>query len=71
MSKCTWIGEGEGCCHEAVAGRSYCSEHIWRVYEAGSALAKRRKDMRTANAVRTIEQLFDEAVQELEDEGFL
>lgn len=71
MSKCKWIGEGEGCDHEAVEGRSYCESHLWRVYEQGSALAKRRKDKRTADNVRTIEQLFDEAVQELEAEGFL
>lgn len=69
-TKCQWIGQGEGCEHRAVAGRSYCSEHIWLVYQKGTALGKRKKDIRTAESVRLWEQLMDEAVSELEAEGW-
>jgi hypothetical protein len=40
------------------------------MYVKGSALRKRHKDQRRANAVRLIESLFNEAVAELEAEGF-
>ena len=68
---CQWIGNGEGCIQESLEGRSYCEQHIWQVYQKGTALGKRKKDIRTVESVRTWETLFDEAVSELEDEGFL
>ena len=67
---CTWIGEGEGCTKQAVNGRHYCEEHLWRVYQKGTNLAKRKKDIRVANAVWDIENEFNLAVQELIEEGF-
>ncbi len=69
-AQCQWIGAGEGCKHTALEGRSYCAEHIHRVYQAGSAQRKRKKDLRVANAVWDIEQAFQEAVEELEAEGY-
>lgn len=71
MAKCEWIGQGEGCTCDALEGKSYCEEHYWQVYQKGTALGKRKKDIRTADSVRMIEQLMDEAIQELENEGFL
>jgi hypothetical protein len=71
MSKCQWIGEGEGCDHEAVEGRSYCKEHLFRVYQKGTNLGKRKKDLRIVDDVRLMEQLLNEAVDELENEGIL
>lgn len=71
MTTCQWIGEGEGCSHKAVEGRSYCEEHLWRVYQKGTNLGKRKKDQRRAEAVWDIESEFNAAVQELEAEGFL
>lgn len=71
MSKCQWIGSGERCSHEAVKGRSYCEQHIWQVYQKGTALGKRKKDLRTVDMVRFYEQLFNEAVEELELEDEL
>lgn len=68
--QCCWIGEGEGCTHTVVLGRSYCTEHLWRVYQEGTAV-KRKKDLRTVDSVRTWTTLMDEAISELEDEGFL
>ncbi len=67
---CTWVGEGEGCTHTVVLGRSYCEHHLWRVYQQGTAV-RRKKDLRTVDSVRMWTQLMDEAVSELEDEGFL
>ncbi len=71
MTKCTWIGEGEGCTHDVVEGRNYCEEHLWRVYQKGTNLGKRKKDLRIVDSVRLTEQLINEAVDELENEGFL
>ncbi len=71
MTKCTWIGEGEGCSHTVVDGRSYCEQHLWRVYQKGTALGRRKKDIRVADNVHTLESLLNEAVEELIEEGFL
>ena len=67
---CTWIGEGEGCTAAVVLGRSYCTEHIYRVYQKGTAQRRRRKDIQRANTVWDIEQAIQEAVEELEAEGY-
>ena len=67
---CAWIGNGEGCTHTAIAGRSYCTEHIHLVYQEGTARAGRKKDIKVADAVWDIESEFNAAVQELEEEGF-
>ena len=68
---CAWIGHNDqGCTHAAIAGRSYCEQHIWLVYQQGTALARRKKDLRTVDSVRTWQTLMDEAVQELEEEGY-
>ena len=48
---------------------SYCDLHYPVVYSVGSGLRKRHKDIRTAEAVHTLESLFHEAVAELELEG--
>ena len=66
MNPCEWRG---GCTHTAVEGKSYCEEHVWLVYQKGSALSKRKKDIRIANKVLELESLINEAVQELIDEG--
>jgi hypothetical protein len=29
---CTWIGEGEGCRHPVIFGKSYCERHHERMY---------------------------------------
>lgn len=68
--KCTWIGAGEHCEHDAVEGRSYCEQHLWQVYQKGTNLRKRHKDIRVADSVWNIEDAFNEAVRELQEEGF-
>lgn len=78
VTTCQYIGTELGytrlqptCCSPTVAGRSYCEDHLWIVYKQGSATARRKKDIRVANDVRMWESLFNDAVQELVEEGFL
>ena len=79
MTTCTYIGPtvDEGaytrlqstCCADSVAGRSYCLDHLWLVYKQGTAV-HRKKDKRTAESVWNIQDAFNEAITELEAEGF-
>ena len=57
-------------CKDLVQGTLYCLEHYERMYVKGSALRKRTKDIRRANAVRQLVSDFNAAVEELEAEGF-
>jgi hypothetical protein len=68
---CTYLGHytKPQCCNPAVKGRSYCESHLYDVYQKGTAV-HRKKDIRVANEVHMWESLFNEAVQELIDEGF-
>ena len=70
---CLYIG-GEGykptCTHTALAGHSYCAEHLALVYKQGSKRATRHKEIRTVSKVRIVESLMNEAIAELEAEGF-
>ena len=68
---CEWHGEGERCTNTSVEGRSYCEHHLWQVYQKGTQLGKRRRDQRVANDVFMWQSLLHEAVEELENEGFL
>jgi hypothetical protein len=70
MTNCCWIGNGEGCGAECLPDRSYCLEHLTRVYKQGTARARRKKEIQTVNKVRIVENLLNEALQELEAEGF-
>ena len=58
------------CTHTALAGRSYCGVHLALVYKQGTARATRKKELRTVDKVRIVESLMNEAIQELEAEGF-
>jgi hypothetical protein len=40
------------------------------VYQKGTARAKRKKELRTVDKVRMVEELMNEAIAELEAEGF-
>jgi hypothetical protein len=70
MSKCQWIGSGEGCSLDAVDGKSYCEHHYFEVYQKGTARARRKKDEKTAAQVWNIQDAFNEAVEQLEAEGY-
>ena len=57
-----------GC--KTTAMSNYCEEHHSVVYAKGTALRKRHKDQRRADAIRQLVSDIDAAVQELEAEGF-
>ena len=70
---CQYIG-AQGtrptCTHTALSGHSYCAEHLAVVYKQGSKRATRHKELRTVDKVRIVESLMNEAIAELEAEGF-
>lgn len=69
-TECQWFGDNDHACGKPVVdGYSYCEEHWDLVYQAGTALHRRHKDIRVANAVWDMQSLIDEAVAELEAEG--
>jgi hypothetical protein len=81
-STCTYLGadydprnardEATPYCGCATNGySSYCEEHYPVVYNVGSGLRKRKKDIARAESVHTLESLFHEVVAELELEGEL
>ena len=68
---CTYLGTAlKPCGCASVQGKSYCEEHLWKVYQKGTARARRKKDERVAAAVWDLESAFNEAVEELINEGF-
>lgn len=70
---CTYIGEFATrctCTKPAVEGKSYCEDHLFVVYQKGTAHGKRKKDIRKAEAVRQLISDFNAAVEELENEGY-
>ena len=69
MTTCTYIGTGPRCTHTALEGRSYCADHYAVVYKVGSG-RQRKKDTLQAQRVRLVQQLFYEACDQLEAEGF-
>ena len=69
MTTCTYIGTGPRCTAAALEGKSYCAEHYALVYKVGSGKV-RKKDTAQAQRVRYIQQLFYEAMEQLEAEGF-
>jgi len=69
MTTCTYIGTGTGCTHTALEGLSYCADHYAVVYKVGSG-KRRKKDTAQAQRVRLVQQLFYEACDQLEAEGF-
>ena len=69
MTTCTYIGTGPRCTHTALEGRSYCADHYAIVYRVGSG-RQRKKDTLRAQRVRLVQQLFYEACDQLEAEGF-
>ena len=77
MTTCTYIGPTlddsvrlqPTCCKPTVLGRSYCADHLFVVYKQGSGV-QRKKDRRTAESVWNIQDAFNEAITELEAEGF-
>jgi hypothetical protein len=63
------VGYRPTCTHAALPGRSYCNEHLFVVYQAGSNRARRKKDERVAASVWDLESEFNAAIEELIAEG--
>ena len=57
-------------CKDLVQGTLYCQEHYSLMYVKGSALRKRHKDGRKADALRQLMSDFNAVLEELESEGF-
>lgn len=71
VTACTYLGNSTTPCgHPTLPGKSYCAEHYALVYQAGTARARRKKDLRTAAAVWDLESEFNAAVEELVLEGY-
>lgn len=58
------------CGKPVVPGKSYCHEHYPVVYNVGSALRKRHKDIRVKTSIEDLVQLIIDINEELEDEGW-
>ncbi len=69
MTTCTYIGTGSPCTCTALEGKSYCADHYAVVYKVGSG-KQRKKATAKAQRVRYVQQLFYEACEQLEAEGF-
>ena len=73
ITECQWIGNSPTmkpiCLCRTVEGRSYCEDHLWLVYQEGTAMRKRKKDIRRAEAYWNLESEFNDIVAELVEEG--
>ena len=72
---CQWLGtnpQGVYCASkDLVPGQCYCRDHWPRMYQKGTALRRRHKDISRANAFWDWESDFNAVVQELEAEGVI
>ena len=72
-STCTYIGHTgtqATCCEPTVLGSSYCATHYPMIYASGSKLGRRLKDAARAEAIRQLVSDFNDAVAQLEAEGY-
>lgn len=70
---CQWIGEEQDprrgpvtyCgCTPLWPGRSYCEEHVWRVYRKGSSVGTVRKNKAIERELAELKQLEETADEE-------
>jgi len=45
------------CGSTVIAGKSYCHDHYWRVYQKGSATAGRRREKAIEQEINELKQL--------------
>lgn len=75
-AQCQYIGSSDHnqlkptCCHASIKNKSYCTEHVWLVYQEGSAV-RRKKDTRRSNNLFEIISEMNEVYQELLAEGLV
>jgi len=73
LTQCQYIGANgfkASCSNPAIPGKSYCQDHVHLVYQKGTATRRRHKDIRQLEKVRLVESLMNEAIAQLEEEGF-
>jgi hypothetical protein len=71
LKGCQWIGSGTWatrCGADCVPHKSYCIDHVWMVYHKDTEQYARRKPKNTSTSVEFWEDLFEQAVRELEAE---
>lgn len=56
------------CGAPVLEGKSYCEHHYHVVYNKGTALRKRHKDLRKKAAMEELRQMIYDIAEELEDE---
>jgi hypothetical protein len=67
---CTWIGDSpethtSSCTLPSIEGKSYCCNHVWRVYQEGSAVKPRKRRERTQSSLQDLIDDFIAAADEL------
>lgn len=66
---CEWIGQGECCSSATVPNRNYCEEHLWRIYDRGTAVRARPRKEKKIEDVKVLVSELQEAYNELVAEG--
>lgn len=63
---CEWIEHRHNECNQPVIRQSaYCEEHYVRAYQSGTALRKRKKDIRVANKIHDMRSIINEIAETL------
>lgn len=73
MCGCQWVGAEQDprkgalkfCGKEVFPGRSYCPDHIWKVYQKGTSIGTRRKIKEIERELKHIQHL--EEIGNLDD----
>jgi len=66
---CTWIGPeqaSETCCKPTVFGKSYCEDHVWRVYQKGTSVGNKRQLQAMEKELADIKRITE--IREMENE---
>jgi hypothetical protein len=74
LQGCQWIGTGTWetrCGEPCVTKRRYCPKHLWHVYQKDSQTHNRKNPKTLETSVEYWENLFEQAVLELELEQSL
>ena len=59
-STCQWMGpksESKTCSNPSVPNKSYCTHHVWSVYQEGSAVKGRKRHQRQLSLQDLIDDL--------------
>jgi hypothetical protein len=76
-TQCQWIGDADynvlrpTCCRASIKNRSYCEDHIWLVYQKGTAVKPRKRATRSQLSLEAIVDDFNRAVEDLTFEGVI